>query len=150
MQQASLAAQAVLARKDAPTGVSLVMFMQQLGGALFVSIGQNVFTNELVDGLKHVSGIQPSEVVKIGATELINVVDPTSIKAVISAYGALDKVFTVSLPLACVSIVGAASMGGRISSPSQDRTAGLVGLADLGRMTPIRAKLRKLTQRRET
>jgi len=57
MQQASLAAHAVLARKDAPTGVSLLMFMQQLGGALFVSIGQNVFTNELVDGLKHVSGI---------------------------------------------------------------------------------------------
>jgi hypothetical protein len=134
MQQASSAAQAVLARKDAPTGVSLVMFMQQLGGALFVSIGQNVFTNELVDGLKHVSGIQPSEVVKIGATELINVVDPTSIKAVISPYnGTLDKVFTVSLALACVSIVGAASMEWKNIKPKPGQNGGPSGPSGLGK-----------------
>ncbi len=134
MQQAPLAAQAVLARKDAPTGVSLVMFMQQLGGALFVSIGQNLFTNELVDGLKHVSGIQPSEVVKISATKLMNVVDPTSIKAVISTYnGALEKAFTVSLALASVSIVGAASMEWKNIKPKPGQNGGRGGPGGLGK-----------------
>ena len=110
-QQATLAAQAVLARKDTPTGISLVMFMQQLGGALFVSIGQNIFSNELIDGLKHVSGIEPSMVVKTGATELRNIVNSANINAVVSAYNsALDKVFIASLALACLSLIGSASM----------------------------------------
>lgn len=101
----------MLPRKDALTGVALVMFMQQLGGAVFVSIGQNVFANELVKGLQHISGIEPAIVVKIGATELRNVVDTASIGAVLSAYNfALTKVFTVSLAMACMSIVGALCM----------------------------------------
>ena len=111
MQQGTLAAQAVLPRKDAPTGLALVMFMQQLGGALFVSIGDNVFTNELVSRLKNVAGIEPSVVVKTGATQLRNVVDPSDIKAVVSAYNdSLDKLFTVALALSCLSILGSASM----------------------------------------
>lgn len=110
-QQAILAAQAVLAREDTPTGISLVMFMQQLGGALFVSIGQSIFFNELVDGLKHVPGVEPSMVAKTGATELRNVVNSADINAVMLAYNdALDKVFTASLALACLSLIGAASM----------------------------------------
>jgi len=125
MQQASLAVQAVLPRKDAPTGVALVMFMQQLGGAVFVSIGQNVFANELVKGLQHVSGIEPAMVVKIGATELRNVVDTASIGAVLSAYNfALTKVFTVSLAMACMSIVGALCMEWKNIKPKLGQKGG--------------------------
>ncbi|KAH9827518.1 putative HC-toxin efflux carrier TOXA, partial [Teratosphaeria destructans] len=51
MQQGPMAAQTVLARRDVPVGVSLMMFMQQLGGAVFVSVGQNVFDTTLVRGL---------------------------------------------------------------------------------------------------
>ncbi|KAK4691138.1 hypothetical protein P7C71_g5799, partial [Lecanoromycetidae sp. Uapishka_2] len=110
-QQALLAVQTVLTRDDTPTGVSLVMFTQQLGGSLFVSIGQSIFSNELVDGLKNVAGIEPSIVVKTGATELRNIVDGSNIDAVVSAYnGALDKVFTAALALSCLSLVGATSM----------------------------------------
>jgi len=111
MQQASLAAQAVLARKDAPTGISLIMFCQLLGGAVFVSIGQNVFTNELVNGLVGVVGIQPAAVVATGATELRKKVDPADLIGVLSAYnGALVKVFEAALAMACLSIIGALSM----------------------------------------
>ncbi len=111
MQQASLAAQAVLARKDAPTGISLIMFCQQLGGALFVSIGQNVFANELVKGLASIGGIQPAEVVATGATELRTEVGAANIQSVLLAYnGALVKVFQSALAMACLSIIGALAM----------------------------------------
>lgn len=39
MQQASLAAQAILDRKDISTGISLMFFAQNLGGAIFISVG---------------------------------------------------------------------------------------------------------------
>ena len=111
MQQANLAAQAVLARKDAPTGISLVMFCQQLGGAVFVSIGQNVFDNELVKNLHGIGGLSPAAVVSTGATELRTAVGPANLSAVISAYnGALVKVFQAALAMSCFSIIGALTM----------------------------------------
>ena len=111
MQQANLAAQAVLSRRDASTGIALIMFCQQLGGALFVSIGQNVFSNELIKGLRPISGINPATVVKTGATEIKNVVDVRSFNEVLVAYnGALTKTFTASVVMAALSIIGALCM----------------------------------------
>jgi MFS family permease len=43
MQASSLAAQAALPKEDTSIGMSLVFFTQQLSGAIFVAIGQNVF-----------------------------------------------------------------------------------------------------------
>ena len=111
MQQANLAAQAVLSRRDASTGVALIMFCQQLGGAVFVSIGQNVFSNELIKGLRPISGINPAIVVKTGATEIKNVVDVRFVDQVRAAYnGALTKTFTAALVMAALSIIGALFM----------------------------------------
>ena len=108
MQQASLAAQAVLSRKDAPIGVALVMFCQQFGGAVFVSVGQSVFTNQLVEGLNNVAGISPGDVANTGATSIRNVVNTSNLRGVLVAYnGALTKTFTVAVALSCLSIIGA-------------------------------------------
>ena len=108
MQQAVLAAQAVLSRKDSPIGIALVMFCQQLGGAVFVSVGQSVFTNQLVKGLRSVAGVSPTVVVNTGATDLRHVVDPSNLRGVLVAYnGALTKTFTVALAMSCLSIIGA-------------------------------------------
>ena len=111
MQQANLAAQAVLSRRDASTGVALIMFCQQLGGAVFVSVGQNVFSNELIKGLRPISGINPATVVKTGATEIKNIVDVRFLNQVRLAYnGALTKTFTAALVMATLSIIGALFM----------------------------------------
>ena len=89
----------------------MIMFCQQLCGAIFVSIGQNVFSNELIKGLKPISGINPATVVKIGATEIKNVVDVRSFNEVLVAYnGALTKTFTAAVVMAALSIIGALCM----------------------------------------
>ncbi|KAJ7075565.1 major facilitator superfamily domain-containing protein [Mycena belliarum] len=109
MQQPIIAAQTVLSLQDIPIGTSLIMFMQTLGGALFVSVGQNVFTNKLVSGLaSNVPGVNPSIVLNAGATSLRSAVDAQSLPAVLEVYNqALVSAYYVSVAMACLSIVGA-------------------------------------------
>jgi hypothetical protein len=46
-QTSTLAPQTVLPRADVPLGIAMVFFMQQLGGAIFLSVSQNIFSNNL-------------------------------------------------------------------------------------------------------
>ncbi|KAF7354675.1 Major facilitator superfamily transporter [Mycena sanguinolenta] len=112
MQQPVMAAQTVLSPKDIPTGTSLIMFGQTLGGSLFVSVAQNVFTNKLKDGLaSQVPSLNPVIVLSAGATSLRNAVDAQYLPAVISAYNAaLISAFYVSVAMACLSLGGALAM----------------------------------------
>ncbi|KAF7364257.1 DHA14-like major facilitator [Mycena sanguinolenta] len=109
MQQPMLAAQTVLDLKDVPIGTALVMFANTLGGALFVSIAQNVFTNRLVTGLiATVPDVSPSFVLSAGADSLKNSVAPEFLPGVLSAYNqALTTTFYVAMALGGVSVVGA-------------------------------------------
>lgn len=49
-----LAVQVVLDRSDIPTGLVMVMFFQMLGGALAPSVGQNLFTDGLLQNLSKI------------------------------------------------------------------------------------------------
>lgn len=108
MQQALITAQTVLDLVDVPVGTSLIMFMQILGGALFISVAQNIFTNRLSSNLvTHVPGLDPDIVLKTGATSLKNNVDASRLPEVLIAYNdALTQTFYVSLALAALSIFG--------------------------------------------
>ncbi|KAI4168061.1 MAG: hypothetical protein LQ343_006694 [Gyalolechia ehrenbergii] len=48
MNQALMAAQTVLPLDDVSIGTALVIFAQALGGAIFVSAAENIFTNNLL------------------------------------------------------------------------------------------------------
>ena len=127
MQQANLAAQAVLKRKDIPTGVSLIMFCQQLGGAIFVSVGENVFTNKLVQGLSSISipDFDPTSIVKIGATELRQYVPAASLPSVLNAYNhALIVTYQVGLAMAALSIIGSATIEWKNIKPKKGEKGG--------------------------
>ncbi|KAK0650673.1 Efflux pump roqT [Lasiodiplodia hormozganensis] len=108
MQQANIAIQCVLPRADVPVGVTVLFFAQQLGGAVFVSVCQNVFTNELVNGVRKLaSNVSPMQIVGTGATDLRNVLSEDALGSVLAAYnGALMKAFTVALAMTCFSIFG--------------------------------------------
>lgn len=111
MQQTNIAAQTVLDKKDAPTGVSLVFFAQGIGGTISVSIGQNVLGNELIKRLSHIGGLSPHDVVNTGATELRNVFSKEQLPAVLEAYNkAIVMVFYCALAFACAAILGAIPM----------------------------------------
>lgn len=108
MNQPVMAVQAVLDLKDVPTGTALVLFLQSIGGSVFVSIAQNVFENKLISGIRQdVPSLDPTIVLRAGATSLKDAVTPALVGAVIHVYNkALVNVFYVGTAAACLSLVG--------------------------------------------
>jgi MFS family permease len=111
-QQPMMAAQTVLPLDDVPIGTAFVMFIQLLGGAMFVSVGENIFTNQLVRNVvATVPTLDPQVVLQTGATALRGIVDADRLPALLAAYNdALTKTYQVALILASLSAVFAALM----------------------------------------
>jgi len=112
MQQPLIAVQTVLDISQVPIGTSVIIFVQTLGGALFVSIGQNVFSNKLVQGLKeYAPNIDPTIVLNTGATSIQQSIDKAQLPGVTLAYNnALIHAFLVAAVMATLTIVGSASI----------------------------------------
>ncbi|OTA03194.1 MFS permease [Trichoderma parareesei] len=107
-QTANLAVQATLPKREIPTGVSILFFAQQLGGAVFLSVGQTVLNTLLVSHLKDVPGLDPETIIKSGATELSKVVPSQFVSSVVDAYNyACTHIFLVALALTCAQLVAA-------------------------------------------
>jgi len=109
-QAPNLAAQTVMPTDDVPIGTSLMLFSQLLGGAVFISVGQNMLGTQLLERLKGVPGFNATFLQDEGATTITQL--PDSIKPiVVSAYNeALREVFRVGLIMACLTIFGALAM----------------------------------------
>ncbi|KAK7019566.1 DHA14-like major facilitator [Favolaschia claudopus] len=109
IQQPMLAAQTVLDLRDIPTGTALVMFSNTLGGALFVAIAQNVFTNTFISRLTEtVPGISATLILSAGADSLKDAIPPQFLHAVLIAYNqSLSSAFIVAMSLAGLSFAGA-------------------------------------------
>ena len=110
-QQANLGVQTVLSKKDVPIGASLMFFGLTLGGTVFIAVAQNVFSNQLLENLRHIQGINAVEVLNTGATEIRNVVPPELLGQVLVAFnGALMKAVDASLATYCAGFIGALGM----------------------------------------
>ena len=112
MQQTLIVAQTALPAADIPIGTAIVMFAQTLGGALMVSVGQNVFTNQLVKNLiKSVPDLDTNIVLITGATELKRQIPEKFYQGVLVAYNkAIVETFYVALALSILAGAGAAAI----------------------------------------
>lgn len=110
-QQANVAVQTILKPADVPIGASLLMFSQQMAGAVFTAIAQTLFGNFLRENLGKVSGIDVSKVIALGATGIRLGVPTSSLPAVLSGYSdAITRTFILGLVMACLSIFPAIMM----------------------------------------
>ncbi|KHN96025.1 Major facilitator superfamily domain, general substrate transporter [Metarhizium album ARSEF 1941] len=109
MQQPLIAVQVVLDMVDVPTGTSIIIFMQSLGGALFVSAGQTVFTNRLEYFVREFAPkADPKAVLAAGATGIRGVFADDVLSGIVTAFNsALANCFWVSAATAATAIVGA-------------------------------------------
>lgn len=91
---------------------AIINFCLSLGGALFIAVGQSIFTNRLSTNLAtNVPILNPSIVLKSGATSLRNAVGSDSLEGVLIAYNdALTHAYYVSVAIASLSIIGALGM----------------------------------------
>ncbi|KAJ5663847.1 hypothetical protein N7507_004578 [Penicillium longicatenatum] len=111
IQQATIAVQTCLAPVDVPVGASLLMFSQQLNGALFVGIAETLFSNFLKQNLEQVSGINAAEVIKAGATAIRQYVPASKLSEVLSGYSdAITKTFILGIVMSVLSLFPALAM----------------------------------------
>jgi hypothetical protein len=107
-QTASLAPQTVLPRPDVPLGMAMVFFMQQLGGSIFLSVGQNILSSKLVDRLSGLVGLNAEAIVNTGATDLRKIVPISELGTVVDAYNySLTRVLMMAAGLSACMILGA-------------------------------------------
>lgn len=105
------AVQTVLDPSDIPVGTAMVMFFQTLGGALFIAVGQSVFQNGLIDGIRtYAPSVDPTAIVGAGATEMRHVLGQLGqldqLDGVTRAYmSGLQDTYRVSLALMVVAFV---------------------------------------------
>jgi hypothetical protein len=108
LMQTVLIAQTVLEIDDTPTGTAALIFFQTLGGAIMISVAQNVFQNRLLANMTAVfPGLNPFLVLGKGATNLQDVIPPQYLPRVLVAYNkALSETFYVGAGMASLSIFG--------------------------------------------
>lgn len=114
-QQANLAVQTVLPHRDVPTGSATIFFFQTLGGAIFISVGQNVFLDKLIARISATipaSTINPAMIASTGATEIRKIVPPSALPAVLEAYNwaLMHGPMLAAVCLACITVFGSAGM----------------------------------------
>ncbi|OQE73311.1 hypothetical protein PENNAL_c0089G06794 [Penicillium nalgiovense] len=101
MQQASLAAQAVVPRPDAPNGISLIFFAQPLGGSVFLSMDQAIYSNKLSANLDDLANVTAS-----GVTSILNHLSPQDLPRFLTGYNrVVMDVFRVALATSCACVV---------------------------------------------
>jgi len=76
-------------------GITLLIFGQTFGGALFLALAQTVFNGSIVNNLKdQAPTLNHQTVIAVGATAFRQVVKPDQIVGVLEAYNsALNSVF---------------------------------------------------------
>lgn len=112
----NMATQTVLPREQVAIGASFMFFGQQLFGAVFTSVGQNVLSNQLAKRL----AISPQMVQNSGATQLLDHVPVEDRAASLGAYNdSLRVCFQVGLVMACLAIVGGVAMEWRTVQKKQ-------------------------------
>lgn len=110
-QVPNLAAQTCLPKKDVPTGLALMLFGSLIGASVFVAVGENVLSNQLVQRLSGLPGFDPSLVTSGGATSLLDSLPENLRETALVAYNeALRTVFVVGLIPSCLAALGTFSL----------------------------------------
>ncbi|KAK0727862.1 major facilitator superfamily domain-containing protein [Lasiosphaeria miniovina] len=119
-QGPNLAVQAVLPLEDVPIGTAIMNVGQLLGGAVFLSVGQNVLNAQLLDRLSRLPGFDSSLLGNSGATSIIAKLPEAIQHAVVFEYNeSLRRAFLVAVVLAVLTLLGVVLMEWR--SVKKDR-----------------------------
>ncbi|KAI0597516.1 putative aflatoxin efflux pump [Biscogniauxia sp. FL1348] len=111
IQASNLATRAVLPMADVSTGIAIIFFSQQVGGAIFTSVGQSLLTTYMVSHLSGVPGIDPSQLSNEGATDLVADVPIEYQPQVKEVYNqAITRVFMCAMGVALVAVVASLFM----------------------------------------
>lgn len=102
-----IVAQAVVETSDLSSITAIIMFFQTLGGAVFIQLGQSLFTNKLIHVIpKNVPDVNAQVVVGTGATELRHVFPASQLPGIIQSFlDGLKDAYILAVALAGVAAV---------------------------------------------
>ncbi|KAK9417248.1 putative Major facilitator superfamily (MFS) profile domain-containing protein [Seiridium unicorne] len=102
-----IAAQAVLPEADATLGISITLFAQNFGGALFISVAQQVFSNRILAGLQgKVPGLSAETIQNLGLVDLGQSSFATGSQDVINSLeDAFIQTWYIAVVLSCLTAV---------------------------------------------
>lgn len=106
------AVQALLAKEDVPLGMSVLIFSQSFGPAIFLAVAQQLFTNGLVGNLQGlIPGMGAGAIEELGLTQLVADVPRAGGRRAAVLLGIVESLRTVwylVVVLACLAFVGGA------------------------------------------
>jgi hypothetical protein len=111
--QPIVAIQNFLPQENVSVGMSLVIFAQTLGGALFLTFAETVFTNGLIQALSiYAPEANSQAIIDAGATAVRDVVPTSSLAGVLLAYDqAVSHAFYLAAGAAVATVVFCWGMG---------------------------------------
>ncbi|ATY66550.1 MFS transporter, putative [Cordyceps militaris CM01] len=128
MTAGGLVPQTVLARMDAPIGISLIFFSQSLGGSVFLSACQSVFGHLLKTGLRGLTN--SSDILNSGSTDLRKHASLEELPALLDAYNnAVTKTLVIGAATAAAAFAAALAVEWKSVRKAQDQNGppGLLG-----------------------
>lgn len=102
VQQGFIAAQTVLRLDQISIGIAAIVCFQSLGGAIFVSVGNSILQNELINAgtANKLPGINVQAIITAGATQFRSLVPANALPALLIVYNeALRRVLLAAIPL---------------------------------------------------
>ncbi|RFU29963.1 hypothetical protein B7463_g6351, partial [Scytalidium lignicola] len=113
LQMPMIAVQNALPQKYVSISMSLLVFSQNLGGALFLSFDETAFSNGLDQALpKFAPNVDPQAIIAAGATGFRAVIPKAAVGGVLNAYSrAISHVFYIAAAAAAVLTIVSLGMG---------------------------------------
>ena len=107
LQIAVVAIQAALPAQDQPVGSALFLFSNYMGGALGISIAENIFTSVLREQLVIAApGLDTARIISAGATAIPTTVPSALLPAVLEAYNiAISRAFLLPTMTAAIGFL---------------------------------------------
>jgi MFS family permease len=106
------AVQMALPKDDASIGLSIILFAEQFGAALFVAVAQNVFQTRLGSNLHAVlPSLNATSIESVGLNGLRTLVEPGDMGKVLTAVDqSVAQTWYLAVALSCLTIIGSATM----------------------------------------
>lgn len=82
-----IATQAVVSPEDLSSATAMVLFVQTIGGAFFVSAGESAFANTIIGKLpQYVPSLEPHSVLHVGVSNIRAVYPPELVPGIVNAF----------------------------------------------------------------
>lgn len=107
-QGSQSAVQTMLSASDVNLGIGVILFGQNLGPAVFIAIGQVIFTNEISSRLGDViPGLTPAFIEEHGLSDITKGVPKEQLNEALSGIAmSLTRTWYLTVALGCTTIVG--------------------------------------------